>query len=233
VDLRNNVIYNWGNNSTYGGEGGHFNLVNNYYKQGPSSKDRKYFVDAYGVYTSTCKVCDASNIEEGYPELYLSGNVYAQYDSMSNGPEGIYWHNGQNHSHYGKTLSSALPISGKDGELAYVTTHSAREAVNVVCEYAGASYKRDEVDSRVSADVKNGTGCLVKDIADVKAAYGIAWPEYKVEKGAGFPDWLTDENASEYTIDPQKRYTNLEMYLHYLVRDIVAGGNEKGSYVKL
>ena len=53
VELRNNVIYDWGDNSTYGGEGGWFNIVNNYYKKGPSSKDRQYVVDLYGAYTST------------------------------------------------------------------------------------------------------------------------------------------------------------------------------------
>jgi hypothetical protein len=252
VDLRNNVIYDWGDNSTYGGEGGHFNLVNNYYKKGPASKDRKYFVDAYGVYTSKCSTCGESNIEEGYPEIYLSGNVYAQYASMANGPEGIYWHNGSGHDFYNQTASAALPLVGKDGKDAYTTTHTAEKALEAACSYAGASLSRDAVDERISQDIKNGTGALINDIADVKSKYGAAWPVYtasgeekakvKDSDADGMPDWFEEqfglnkskgEDASQMTLDKNGRYTNLEMYLHYLVKDLVAAQNAGGSYTKL
>ena len=252
VDLRNNVIYNWGDNSTYGGEGGHFNLVNNYYRKGPSSKDRKYFVDAYGVYTSKCSTCGASNIDDGYPELYLSGNVYNQYPSMANGPEGIYWHNGTGHDHYQQTASAPLVLVGREGKDAYTTTHTADQALEAACSYAGASLAKDAVDTRISKDVKDGTGSLINDIADVKAKYGSAWPAYSAtsEQKAkvkdsdqdGMPDWFEEQfglnksdkdDATLVTLDKNNRYTNLEMYLHYLVKDIVAAQNAGGSYMKL
>ncbi len=252
VDLRNNVIYNWGDNSTYGGEGGHFNFVGNYYKQGPSSKDRKYFVDAYGAYGSNCKTCGASNIDDGYPELHLSGNAYAQYSAMENGPAGIYWHSGEDHAHYNETVSTALTIQGKDAAEAYTTTQSAQDALTAVLSYSGASLSRDAVDERISDDVLAGSGTLIDDIASVKAQYGYAWPDYTASEeelaavtdtdGDGIPDVVEDEwgldktdasDGAAISLDKNGRYTNLEMYLHYLVKDIVAGGNTNGNYKKL
>lgn len=252
VDMRNNVIYDWGSNSTYGGEGGWFNVVNNYYKPGPSSKDRHYFVDLYGLYTSTCKSCGGSNIESGYANLHISGNVHTDYaDISSNNRNGIYWHNGSGHANYGSTLSDPLPICGKDGERAFITTHSAEQAMELAVKYAGASLSRDEVDKRISNDVKKGSGSLIADMAAVKSAYGITWPvleatsdeiaALKDSDSDGMPDWFEEKfslnkndasDASAKTLDIKGRYSNFEMYLHYLVRDITAAQTQGGQYTK-
>ena len=44
---------------------------------------------------------------------------------------------------------------------------------------------------------------------------------------------MTKDDASVVWLDKNGRYTNFEMYLHYLVKDIVAGGNAGGAYTKL
>ena len=88
VDYRNNVIYNWGGNSTYGGEGGWWNIVGNYYKPGPASAKRNYFVDAYGKY-------DGKDV--GYGTMYLSGNYHeGDYATAinENNWSGVYLHDG-------------------------------------------------------------------------------------------------------------------------------------------
>ncbi len=56
------------------------------------------------------------------------------------------------------------------------------------------------------------------------------------------PNWFEEQfglnkssaaDAQGKNLDPKGRYTNLEMYLHYLVKDIVAGGNAGATYQKL
>ena len=239
VDLRNLVIYNWGDNSTYGGEGGHFNFVNCWYMPGPDSKDRHYFVDAYSIYSS-------SKTEYGYPELYFSGNLHTAYSDITedNTVHGVYFHDAKSYdlpSGY-SFRTEALPI--KD---AYATTHSAGDGKDMVLAYGGDCLHRDEVDTRAVNGVKNNTGKIINTPSDVGG-----WPAYnatadqlaraKDSDGDGMPDWFEeqfgldkskDSDAGAVTLDKNSRYTNLEMYLHYLVKDIVSAQNAGGTYTKL
>ncbi len=252
VDLRNNIVYDWGSNNCYGGEGGWFNLVNCYYKPGPSSTDRKYFADLYAVYSS-CSTCNEKNIEHGYCSLHIAGNVHTKYASISgDNTTGINWHNGSGHANYKAPLAAALSISGKDGREAYVTTHSADDARSALVKYAGASLRKDAVDTRILSQVEKGEGRIINDIDDVISLYGAAWPTLsatdeekaavKDTDGDGMPDTFEDEfgldkadpeDGNAKTLDKNKRYTNLEMYLHYLVRSITAAQNVGGSYSEL
>lgn len=246
VDLRNCVNYNGQGDGCYGGEGGHFNMVNNYFK----AYGRKYFIEAYGGY-----VTDGVNYPYDWAHLYLSGNYNDAGSDNNKYPDGVFWdkkYDTYNLSHDGHVLSAALPIHGKDGADAYVSTHTASGAYSAVCSYAGASLKRDAVDKRIVSGVKAGTGRIINNIADIKAEYGSAWPVLSAtdaEKAAiadtdgdGIPDafetaWGLDKNNAQdgtaKSLDKNGRYTNLEMYLHYLVREVVSAQNQNATYNKL
>lgn len=255
VDYRCNAVYNWGSNLTYGGEDGWFNIVNNYYKPGPASSDRKYFVDAYGSY-----VKDGTTYADSYPQMYLSGNLNTAYPELgaANDASTIYWHNGSGYGNYNSLLNHPLDLKGAQGKEVYTTTHSAEKSFEMICQYAGASLTRDIVDERACGDAKNGTATC-KDggngskngIIDTQSAVG-GWPAYnatseemaavKDTDSDGMPDWFErqfDLDASDAadsnvkTLDSYGRYTNLEMYLHYLVREIVASQNNSGEYMNI
>lgn len=255
VDYRNNAVYNWGSNSTYGGEDGWFNIVNNYYKPGPASKKTSYFVDAYGSY-----VKDGVTYADRYPELYLYGNVHTGNEGITaaNDASAVYWHNGSAYANFNTVFSSPHLLAGPFSEDIYTTTHSASDAFARICEVGGASLARDAVDTRACSDAQSGKVTFPdggngskNGIIDTQSAVG-GWPSYEasaydLEKvkdsdGDGMPDWFENQFALDKsdpsdgaakTLDSYGRYDNLEMYLHYLVRDIVEKQNAGGEYRKL
>lgn len=255
VDYRNNAVYNWGSNSTYGGEDGWFNMVNNYYKPGPASRDRKYFLDAYGSY-----VKDGVTYADSYPEVYMSGNVHTAHADITqaNDASAVYWHDGSSFGNYQMMSPAMHPIVGPSSQDVYTTTHSAADAFARICEFAGASLSRDSVDDRACSDALSGTVTFTdggngskNGIIDTPTAVG-GWPAYeatsaelakvKDSDGDGMPDWFEDEfkldkadagDGTLKTLDSYGRYTNLEMYLHYLVRDIVDAQVKGGTYMKI
>lgn len=237
VSLLNNVIYNWGDNSTYGGEskpGSDFkmyNIINNYYKPGPATPSGKgRFLDP----TTNCKNCDSSHPDQVVPgHFYMTGNVMQNNDDYT----------ADNWSGKATTASASLiatikantPFTYAD-KASWLSLESADNAFYSVLSYAGASLKRDSIDERVTKETREGTFTYKgsnggdKGLIDTQSDVG-GWPEYKGSTTSEFPDWVG--NPNDYTLDPQKRYTNLEMYLHYLVKDIVKGGNKYGKYTKL
>ncbi len=128
-----------------------------------------------------------------------------------------------------------------------VTTHTAQNAYAKVLDYCGASLYRDNVDARYIQETREGKttykGAISNrpGIIDVVADQGT----YELESqsrpasfdtdGDGMPDaWetangLNPNDASDanlYTLDTEKKwYTNLEVYLSYLVEDIMKAGN--------
>ena len=250
------MIYNWGSNTTYGGEDGSFNVVNNYYKPGPASKEKRYFVDAYWHNSS-------SNVGSAYPRLYMSGNYHAgSYASSINGDQwsGVYYHpQGNDPSTTEGRLAAPLPIKAGGVTVCHTTTHTAAGAFDAVLSYAGASLCRDAVDRRAETDARSGRATFpdggngsTGGIIDSQAAVG-GWPELTATAGEiaraavdtdgdGIPDHYEEllgldpkdaSDAAATTLDPQKLYSNIEVYLHYLVRDITLSQVKGGSYTAL
>lgn len=253
VDYRNNVIYNWGGNSTYGGEGGWFNMVGNYYKPGPASRERNYFLDAYAIY---------DNVDKKYARLYLSDNYHAgSYATAINADNwsGIYWHNGTDVGDVaGAKMSALQPIKKDDVTSCYTTTQTADKAYALILDNAGASLKRDAVDVRLVDDARNGKATYTNGgngstngIIDTQTAVG-GWPTLSATEeeiaratkdtdGDHIPDYYEEKlglnkskaDATAKTLDPQGLYSNFEIYLHYLVQDITKAQTAEGTYTKL
>ena len=259
VSLVNNVIYNWGDNSTYGGESANdnnvykkYNVINNYYKPGPATASGKVrFIDPWTKECSNCtKATGSSTIVPGH--FYLDGNVM-------HGDEGKTADNWT-----GTTASAAVIANIKStAKFTYaekatsLSLQTAENAFTAVLGYAGAGLKRDAVDTRVTRETKNGnytykgSNGSTNGFIDTQSDVG-GWPSYTATPeelakttdtdGDGIPDWFeqaaglnkdSDSDGATKTLDKNGCYTNLEMYLHYLVKEIVAAQNQGGTYQQL
>ena len=239
IDYINNVVYDWGSNSTYGGETAaeeklfHINMIGNFYKAGPStsssSKNRLMQL------TSLCENCNKYVGKTGntaYPaKLFIDDNkvneTIATWDNI---------HQDSKETRDTKTMSK-LSSRWTEGLTALTFVESADNAYNSVLTYAGASLKRDAVDLRIINDVKNSTGSLINSQEDV-GGYPTLSPGTPITDtdNDGMPDdWEKAEIAklgvkvdieaftpSAYNLT--SRYTNLEVYMNELVKDTFPSG---------
>lgn len=263
VDFVNNVIYNWGDNSSYGGESANetntykqYNIVGNYYKPGPATASSKHrFIDPWTKDCSNCtKATGCSTIVPGH--FYMTGNVMAGNDEADAGKTSDNWTGTTADSDVIGKIKSASPFYWS-GKAAVMTIHTADDAFLKTLDHAGASLDRDDVDVRIARETRNGTythkgsNGSTNGFIDSQSDAG-GWPSYsatsqQLERVAdsdkdGIPDYYEElfgldkdraSDADAKSLDTKGRYTNLEMYLHYLVRDIISAQNEGGSYKKL
>ena len=222
VDYRNNVIYDWGGNNIYAGEGGNYNLVNNYFKYGPSTnKNVRYRIVNPGKW-------EKPPIPFG--KYYVNGNYVDGADDVTkNNWLGIHMGNG------GTEEDKKASVADKAFTAEDILMQSAEDAYKSVLQNAGASYKRDTLDERIINDVKNRTGRLI----DVQGGYPHgtvyeltinAWPVLKSVPAPidsdkdGMPDdWEKKKglnpndsgDALQYKVD--KNYTNIEVYINSII----------------
>lgn len=218
ADFRNNVLYNWGINNIYGGDGGNYNLVNNYYKYGPNTSSgvryRIVGVDSSATY--------------GWAKYYLSGN-YVDGSSANTA------NNWSGAAMLGGNAADSVKSKSETPFLStypQVTTETAQQAYESVLRNAGAILpRRDTMDQRIVNDVRFRVG----GIKDVQGGYphgtpyaqtANAWPTLNSTTAPvdsdhdGMPDdWevangLNPNNAADRQIVATNGYTNLENYLN-------------------
>lgn len=223
LDYVNNVVYNWGGNSSYGGEGvgtaRMINMVNNYYKYGPATSKKTRLLDP----TIRCEYCSAlGTLIPG--KFYLQGNYMYGSDEITIDN----WK--------GSTVQTdeVKALSRWTNELTLLQNEqSAQDAYETVLGKAGCSLCRDTIDSRIVEEVRSGTATKgTNGLIDTPNDAG-GYIEYKTDTSPldtdhdGMPDdWETEHglnpndiwDGSKYPIGSE--YTNVEIYLNSLVEHL-------------
>lgn len=222
VDFRYNVLYNWKGNSIYGGENGKYNIVNNYFKSGPATPaNRKFRI------LEVSKENNAS-YAPGVGTFYVDGNYVVGNTAIShqNWSGGVVFSSGTNQS----LVQAIQPFEN----LIAASEPTAEQAFLTVLEKSGASHKRDAVDTRVTAEVKNGTytfaGSKTRFFGIIDSQQDVGgWPVLNAQSvltdtdGDGMPDdWekskgLDHTKANANGRDLSLVYDNIEVYFNSLV----------------
>ncbi|OKZ09332.1 MAG: pectate lyase [Bacteroides oleiciplenus] len=233
VDYRNNVVYNWGFKTAYGG--GHhaeINMVNNYYKPGPASQHHRLLDVA----------------EDGTGRYYVAGNVMAGDDAVTRDNHsaitdcaGKCYIPGRKSAGPDSGISpEAIPTSGEECASCLVGSPFPSEPIHEdapvvayqrILESVGCSFSQDSYDREVLRQVREGIGTFgTNGIINSQEDVG-GWPVLKAGKalkdtdGDGMPDdWESKHglnpksasDASAYTLNGN--YTNIEVYLNSLCR---------------
>lgn len=257
IDMRNNVFYNWGGEGSYGYEAQNVNIVNNYFKPGPgttvSMKESKAMrIAAVGIRTNSYisqypAYADCLHV---WGKYFVDGNYNSMYTSVNtkNWELGVY--NQVNADNCDGTWTQLTKDSIKLSEpipFVHTTTQSARDAYDLVVEYAGACKGgHDDLDAQYLKDTKGGVATSTgsglskgfintqNDNIYIVDKHGSAWPalaegeKWTDTDGDGIPDAWETANG----LDPNDKtdgnktnsegYTNLEVYMNSLVADITA-----------
>jgi pectate lyase len=216
VDYRNNVLYNWGHNNVYGGEGGNYSIVNNYYRPGPL--------------TGKKVAARIANPSAPFGKYYVSGN-YVEASATVTGDNSIGVHITDE-----KAEGKENVLVKNEFPTLSISAETAEQAYASVLVRVGAIYpKRDTLDQRIINDVKNKTGRAI----DVQGGYPHgtafeqtlnAWPELKSAKPLtdtdqdGMPDSWEKENGLNASVPDangtqlHRYYNNIEVYINQLVK---------------
>ncbi len=206
LDFRNNVIFNW-QYRTLDGRPRSINVVNNFYKAGPASRE--------GL-----KIVKIQSLEDGsFGRWYVQGNVF-ENRSQSRKRNGLVVIDSPNVSPESAMIDEAV-------DFAPVLTQTAEEAFENVLLYTGAIRpKRDSHDQRIVREVRSGRTTFGNGIITSQTDVG-GWPKLlstqpkKDIDADGMPDeWerrfspngdLSLQSSQDLDNDG---YTNVEEYLN-------------------
>lgn len=236
VDYRNNVVYNWGYNSCYGGgaeqSGGYkiartdINMINNYYKPGPATISGKV----------RHRIANPSWANGKCGKWYVHGNVMEGNEEVTKDN----WNGGIHPNSKEDGVIDSIRRSQPWPSMP-INTQSANDAYFSVLEKAGASLHRDCVDERIINDVRTGKATYEgqgykkqKGILDRSMKSGIidsqqdvgGWPVLKstTPPTDSDHDGMPDNWEKQHSLNPLDSndgalmahdcpYTNLEIYL--------------------
>ncbi|RAV00537.1 S-layer homology domain-containing protein [Paenibacillus sp. YN15] len=236
VDMANNVIYNWGMASTYGGGEGDYNMRDNYYKYGPSTY--------YSVRSQLFSEAGTTNYDTN---MYIGGNYMDGSSSVTQDNwKGVL-------KIIDPTVKHDTPfeIRGEYDNGVAPENYGIYQSVPALTAYdqvladVGATLpRRDAIDARIVNEVKTRTGYHInspKEVGWLYEDYTAVHSDVVDTDKDGIPDsWETEHgldprNASDRnktnlaaadsfaSIGIVPGYTNLEVYLAWLVEDLKQG----------
>ncbi|HBB54089.1 TPA: pectate lyase [Candidatus Nomurabacteria bacterium] len=228
LDIRNNVIYNWGNDALFFYDvfsNTFANIVGNTFIAGLSTNP-----DSKAVWVQVRDVNDKPS--RGLPKFFIEGNSgrgdmdtdegIVKFIAIDPDPSFI----------QGSTLHEKIEwakrtyLVSKPFETPKVTTQNAASAYEKVLGQAGASKpKRDAVDTRIVSDIRTRTGRIIDSPSQVGG-----YPRYSggVVPADSDHDGMSDEWEKKTGLNPSDAsdgnkdldgdgYANIEEYLHSLL----------------
>jgi hypothetical protein len=223
LDIRNNVVFNWGHRTTDGGAR-QVNFVNNYYKPGPAS-------DVFHVLMAEREAVPAF----GPQEYFVAGNVMEGRYNADEPLAGVFERRGEPHENF---------IVAEPFFEAFVKTHTAEEAYDDVLADVGCNVPTlDDHDRRVIDEVRDGAATFVGGVSGLKGLPDSqndvgGWEEYpEVHRDADWDsdnDGIPNEWERAHGLDPNSPadnfsdanadrdddgFTNLEDYLFTVVAE--------------
>lgn len=242
-NFANNVVFNWVHRSTDGGDyRAMYNIINNYYKPGPSTPTTNI------AYRLLKPESGRSKLKyQVYGRAYVHGNIVEGNEAVTkdNWNGGVQVEELPNAGKYTDNIKWPEPLPMPE-----FTLLPAMEAYKYVLENAGATLpKRDPVDLRITEQVRTGK-IAYKDNVPLPATQfkhrRLPIDSYKqgiitdVAQVGGYPDYngnaykdsdkdgIPDEFESKHGLNPNNAadagqvkdksgYSNIEIYLNSVV----------------